>query len=114
VVENIIAVDVDNFSKEVLEASDNTLVLLDISAEWCGPCKVIEPMLDQIATNYTDSIILAKLEAEDENMKIAGKYGVKGFPTVISIYQRKEIDRFHGAKTLKFVTQFVDDSLSKI
>ena len=107
----IIHVDHNSFDDKVLAASQTILVLLDISAEWCGPCKVIEPILKKVSVDYSQQIILAKLEAEDENMKIAGKYGVRGFPTVIAIYQGKEIDRFHGAKNLSFVTDFIETCL---
>lgn len=110
---NIVEVNVDNFTGAVIDQSFKVLVLLDISANWCGPCKVIEPLLDKIATEFKADIVLAKLEAEDENMKIAGKYHVRGFPTVIAIRDGKELERFHGTKSLSFIENFVQTNLKK-
>ena len=108
---NIIQTDITNFSQTVIKNSESKLVLLDISAEWCGPCRIIEPILDKIAADFSDEIILAKLEAEDENMKIAGQYNARGFPTVIAIIKGEEIDRFHGAKSYDFIAKFINRNL---
>ncbi|MBT3348350.1 MAG: thioredoxin [Thiotrichales bacterium] len=106
-----VRVDIDNFEKEVIESSSHQLVILDISAEWCGPCRVLEPILDRLSAEYNDVFTLAKIEAEDENMKIAGRYGAKGFPTVIAIKDGEEVDRFHGAKSESFVREFIERNL---
>jgi putative thioredoxin len=108
---NIVEVNIDNFEQTVIEQSYKCLVLLDISAKWCGPCKVIEPILDKIADSFKDEIVLCKLEAEDENMKIAGRYNARGFPTVIAIADGVELERFHGAKQFSFIENFVNRNL---
>ncbi len=107
-------VSIDNFDSLVIDESHNRLVVLDISAQWCGPCKILEPVIKSVANEYDDSeLLLAKIEAEDENMKIAGRYAVRGFPTVIAFIRGEEVDRFHSAKTPDFVREFIDTNLQK-
>jgi thioredoxin 1 len=103
-------VDVDTFDELVIARSSAMLVLLDISAEWCGPCRVIEPILTRFAEEHPE-IALATLEAEDENMKIAGRFGVRGFPTIIAFRDGEEVGRFHGAQPYAFIEQFVAEAM---
>ncbi len=108
-------VNIDTFDSLVIEESYKRLVVLDISAEWCGPCKILEPIITSVATEFDQSeLVLTKIEAEDENMKIAGRYGVRGFPTVIAFIDGEEVDRFHSAQTPDFVRNFIDNNLAKI
>lgn len=109
-----IEVSIETFQTLVIEKSHNQLVILDISAQWCGPCRVLEPILNAVAVEYNDSeFALTKLEAEDENMKIAGQFSVRGFPTVIAFIKGVEVDRFHSAQTHDFVRDFIDQNLEK-
>ena len=106
-------VDLDTFEDLVIQPSFQQLILLDISADWCGPCKVLEPIITSVIKEYDSSeVLLTKLEAEDENMKIAGRYHVRGFPTVIAFAKGIEIDRFHSAQTPDFVRNFIDTNLA--
>ncbi len=68
------------FSQDVLK-SDKP-VLLDVWAEWCGPCKMIAPILDELATEYKDKVRIAKLNI-DENPQTPPKFGIRGIPTLI-------------------------------
>lgn len=82
---------------------------MDLWAEWCGPCRVIAPILEQLADEMDGEIGIAKIEVdEDDNMKIAGRYQVKGFPTLILFQHGEEQARFSGAKPLGFIRDFVD------
>lgn len=109
-----IEVSIETFQPLVIDQSHTQLVILDISADWCGPCKILEPILNDVASEYDESeFSLTKLEAEDENMKIAGQYSVRGFPTVIAFIRGQEVDRFHSAQTHDFVENFIEDNLEK-
>lgn len=102
--------DVDGkkeFQEKVIDASHQQPVLADIGADWCGPCLVLEPVMEKIIPEYEGKVVLARIDA-DENMKIAGHYRVRGFPTVILFIDGEEVDRFHGAKPFHVVREFID------
>ena len=77
---SIINITNDNFESEVLQADKP--VLVDFWAEWCGPCKMIAPILEQVADEYKDRLSLVKLDVE-ENQNIAMQYGVRSIPTLM-------------------------------
>ena len=110
VAELIFDVDLEQFEDKVLIASNETPVLVDLWAEWCSPCLVIAPILKQLIEEYNGDLKLAKVEVdEDENMKLAGRYQVRGFPTVLLISNGEEVARFSGAKPLSFLREFVEE-----
>ena len=86
-------------------------VIVDFWAPWCGPCKVVAPMLDKIAQEQAGSLIVAKVNT-DESSDWAGRYGVQGIPTMLFISNGKEIHRQVGAlpeRTLRSaVASFLD------
>lgn len=96
-----------NFDELVVARSHKVPVVLDIGAEWCGPCLVLGPMLEKLAKEYAGKFVLAKVDA-DENMRIAGRHKVRGFPTVIAYSHGQETDRFHGAHPEGFLRRFID------
>jgi len=96
-----------DFDEKVVDRSQETPILLDIGAEWCAPCNVLGPRLDKLAKEYAGKFLLAKVDA-DENMRIAGKHKVRGFPTVIAYSRGVEFDRFHSAHPDHFLRQFID------
>jgi len=106
---NIFIANLEDFNTSVIEASHNTPVLIDLWADWCSPCRVIAPVLDKLAEEYADEIRIAKIEVDEgDNMKIAGKYQVRGFPTLILFQNGEETGRFSGAKPLHFLREFID------
>ncbi|MBU3958553.1 MAG: thioredoxin [Candidatus Omnitrophica bacterium] len=83
----------DNFKKEVLESDE--LVLVDFWATWCGPCKMIAPILEDLAQDYDKKIKIGKLNVED-NSKIASQYGIMSIPTLMFFKKGKVIEQVAG------------------
>lgn len=109
----IFDVDYEKYDELVIEASKTKPILVDLWAEWCSPCLVIAPVLKRLIDEYDGSIKLAKVEVDEgENMKLAGHYKVRGFPTVLLIMNGEEVARFSGAKPLSFLREFVDTHIS--
>lgn len=96
-----------DFDQQVIEASKTTPVVIDFWAEWCGPCRVLKPMLEKLAEEYQGKFILAKVDS-DENARIAGRYAVRGIPTVVAVVNGEEVDRFSGAIPEGQVRKFLD------
>lgn len=104
--------DVHHFETDVIEASKSSLILVDLWAEWCGPCHFLSPVLEKVIPTYGGKVRLAKIEVdEDDNMKIAGRYSARGFPTVLVFKDGEVVDRFHGAKPEHFVREMIDARL---
>jgi thioredoxin 1 len=110
--ESIYNVEEATFDKLVIEKSQEAPVLVDISAEWCAPCKVLGPLLHKLADAYSGKFLLALVDA-DENMRIAGRHKVRGFPTVIAYSRGVEIDRFHSAQTEGYLRNFLDNVIKR-
>jgi thioredoxin 1 len=110
----IFKVDIEQFNEKVLAASNDTPVLVDLWADWCSPCLVIAPILKRFISEYEGELKLAKVEVDEgENMKLAGRYKVRGFPTIILINKAEEVARFSGAKPLSFIREFIDEHLGQ-
>jgi thioredoxin 1 len=82
------------FEKTVLQSSLPAIV--DFWAPWCNPCKMVAPTLDKLAKEYTDKLVIAKVNT-DENPEWAGKYNVQGIPTMLFVSKGKVIHRQVGA-----------------
>lgn len=98
----------NSFSTEVLGAS--TPVLVDYWADWCGPCKMIEPVLNEAALAYEGRLQVAKINI-DENLAIPGKYGVRGVPTLMLFKDGEVVATKVGALSKSQLTHFLDSHL---
>jgi len=107
---DIFDVSFEDYDERVIAASHDVPILVDLWADWCMPCLVIAPKLKTLIGEFEGGLKLAKLEVDaGENMRLAGKYKVRGFPTVIIFINGEEKARFHGAKPLSFLREFVND-----
>lgn len=108
----IFDIDLEDFDQEVIEASFKTPVLVDFWADWCSPCIAIAPVLSRVINSFEGQVLLAKLEVDEgHNMKLAGKYLVRGFPTIILFRDGEEQDRFSSAKPAQFIEHFIQQHL---
>lgn len=105
---DIVHVTDDSFEQEVLQSS--TPVLVDYWADWCAPCKMIAPVLDEIADEYHGKLRVAKLNI-DENLETPPRYGIRGIPTLI-LFKEGDVEATKvGAVSKSQLTAFIDSNL---
>ena len=107
--QNIHYVTDATFEPEVLQSS--TPVLVDYWAEWCGPCKMIAPILDEAAKDYTGRLQIAKMNV-DENRDIPAKFGIRGIPTLMLFKGGQLAATKVGAMSKAQLTAFLDQQLA--
>lgn len=106
--ENIVYTSDDQFADDVLAADKP--VLVDYWAEWCGPCKMIAPILDEIAEEYGDRLKICKLDI-DANQNTPPKYGIRGIPTLM-LFKNGEVEATKvGALSKNQLAAFLDSNL---
>ena len=88
----------------------NGVTLVDFWAEWCGPCKMIAPILDEIAAEYDGKAAVAKLDI-DQAMGIAQQYSVNSIPTLVILKDGEEVRRFIGVTAKAELTKALDEAL---
>jgi len=106
--DKIVQLTDDGFETDVLQASG--LVLVDFWAEWCGPCKMIAPVLDDIADEYEGKVTVGKLNI-DQNSGTPPKYGVRGIPTLLLFKDGEMVDTKVGALSKTQLKEFLDKNL---
>ena len=97
------------FDADVLKSP--TPVLVDYWAEWCGPCKAIAPILDDVATSYSGKLKIAKMNV-DENREIPAKFGIRGIPTLMLFKDGQLAATKVGALSKSQLTAFIDQQLA--
>lgn len=95
-----------NFSKDVLE-SDKT-VMIDFWAEWCGPCRALAPVLEEVSEELSETAVVYKINV-DENHELAQKYGVRGIPTLIVFKGGHPVKTSVGMQSKDAIKQMIDE-----
>lgn len=103
----IVNVTDQNFAKETSEG----LVLVDFWADWCGPCKMVAPVLEEIDSEMSEKVQIAKLDV-DENQETAGEYGVMSIPTLLLFKDGNVVDQVVGFQPKEALVELIDKHAS--
>ncbi len=106
----MINVTIENFEAEVIEASQHTPVLVDFWAPWCGPCKVIGPLLEKVEAEYAGRFKLVKIDS-DQEQQLAQAFGIRSIPTCVLMINGQPVDGFMGALPEGQIKAFLDKHL---
>ena len=93
------------------QAKANPRLLVDFWAEWCGPCRTISPIVDEVAAEYKDRLAVAKVNV-DENQKLAARFGVRSIPTLLLLRDGARVDQLVGLQSKASIKSKVDHFLS--
>ncbi len=103
------AVTKESWDTEVLQAKD--LVMVDFWAAWCGPCRMVSPIVDELAREYEGRVKVMKLNT-DENPEVAGRYQIMGIPTLMFFKDGKAVDKLVGALSRSQYKEKIENLLS--
>jgi putative thioredoxin len=107
---HVIDVHEANFQEVIVGRSSQTPILIDLWAEWCGPCKTLGPILEGLAAEYGGAFILAKVDV-DKNPRLAQSLGAQSIPMVLAVFEGGIVDQFVGALPKADVKRFIDKVL---
>jgi thioredoxin 1 len=102
---NILTLTAENFAKEVLQSPQP--VLVDFWAEWCGPCKMLAPILDELAGEYDGRVRIGKLNVDD-HQELAGQYGIRSIPTLLLFRQGQVAEQIVGLRSKRDLKASLD------
>lgn len=104
--------DLHEFPSRVIEASHERPILVDFWADWCSPCHSLAPHLHAVVDSLGGAVGLAKVEVDEgDNMKLAGHYRLRGFPTVLLFVHGEEVARFSGARATHWLADWIQAHL---
>ena len=106
--DNIVQISDSSFDSDVLQAEGP--VLVDFWAEWCGPCKMIAPVLEELASEYGEKLKISKMDV-DANPETAPKYGIRGIPTLILFNNGDVAGTKVGALSKSQLSEFIDSAI---
>ena len=106
--ENILELTTTNFDDETKKA--DAPILVDFWAEWCGPCRMVAPVLEQLAKDYAGKARVGKVNV-DEHSAIAARYGVQSIPTLLLFKQGKVVEQYIGATSRDVLAKILDKHL---
>ncbi len=106
---NLVEITDDNFDAEVLESE--LPVLVDFWAEWCGPCKMISPIVEEIASDYNGKVKVGKVNI-DYNQQVAMTYGIRGIPALLVFKSGSVANQIVGAVPKNHITQILDEVIN--
>ena len=98
-----------NFQSDVVEKGG--VAVMDFWAVWCGPCRLISPIIDKLSTEYEGKAIVGKVNV-DENPEVAMKYGVRSIPTIVILKDGEEVKRHVGVTTQANLASMIDEHLN--
>jgi len=108
--EKIIHVNENEWEEEVLKS--DIPVIVDFWAPWCAPCRIIEPIMEELSVEYDGKMKFAKVNT-DENQNIAIRYGIMGIPTVKIFKEGDELDSLSGAAPKEYLKAFIDRAIGE-
>ena len=109
---NVIDVSEASFNDQIIEESENRLVIVDFWAPWCQPCKQLTPLLEKIVSKNKDKILLAKVNI-DENQQVAAQLRIQSIPAVFAFKNKQIVDAFQGVIPENKIIEFVEKSLGE-
>ncbi|TQV66289.1 thioredoxin [Exilibacterium tricleocarpae] len=107
---NIVEITQENAQQVLIDGSHQQLVMVDFWADWCAPCKSLMPVLEKLAGEYQDQLVLAKVNADEQQM-LAAQFGVRSLPTVMLLKDGQPVDGFMGAQPESAVREMLEKYL---